>query len=153
MIISFFGHSSIPYYDEENLENKVYEILETELKDVKTIKLYLGGYGRFSTIALKSCLRFKKIRPDALTYYITPYITESHFTRCKEWFRITDNSIYPPLEKVPKRLAIVRRNNWMINHSDLIILFVDHTASYAGKILEQVIKSKKRFINIGKYNG
>ncbi|MBQ6922498.1 MAG: hypothetical protein IJQ66_05345, partial [Clostridia bacterium] len=34
--------------------------------------------------------------------------------------------VYPPLESVPRRLAIIRKNEWMVNESDYIIAYVWH---------------------------
>ncbi len=40
-------------------------------------------------------------------------------------------SLYPEgLERVPKRYAINRRNEWMVDHSDAVIAYV--TRSYGG---------------------
>ena len=37
-----------------------------------------------------------------------------------------DEYVYPPLETVSQRLAIVKRNEWMVEQSDYIIAYVWH---------------------------
>ena len=37
--------------------------------------------------------------------------------------KLYDSTLYPPLENVPYKFAISKRNEWMINESDLIIAF------------------------------
>ena len=50
-------------------------------------------------------------------------------------------SFYPPgMERVPKRLAIVRANRYMIEHSDYLIAYVWHPASNARELLEYAQK-------------
>jgi hypothetical protein len=56
-----------------------------------------------------------------------------------------DSIVYPPIEKSPPRLAIIKRNEWMISKADLIIAYVLHTHGGAYKSLEYARK-KNRFI-------
>jgi len=44
------------------------------------------------------------------------------------------------MERVPKRLAIVRANRYMIEHSDYLIAYVWHPASNARELLEYAQK-------------
>jgi hypothetical protein len=42
------------------------------------------------------------------------------------------NTFYPPaMEKVPRRLAIVRANRYMVDHADYLIAYVWHPVSNA----------------------
>ena len=54
-----------------------------------------------------------------------------------------DGTTYPPLEKVPRRYAIVRRNEWMVSSSDLVISGVTHGWGGAAQTLEFARKKKK----------
>lgn len=47
-----------------------------------------------------------------------------------------DSTTYPPLEKVPPRYAIVRRNEWMVRESDVVISGVTHGWGGAAKTLD-----------------
>jgi len=82
---------------------------------------------------------------------ITPYITESHQKKLNEDPQIKalyDAIIYPPLESVPLRYAISRRNEWMIEQADLVIAFVTHTFGGAHKALSFAQRKKKKIINL-----
>ncbi len=37
-----------------------------------------------------------------------------------------DSTTYPPLENVPSRYAIVKRNGWMVWESDVVISGISH---------------------------
>ena len=59
-----------------------------------------------------------------------------------------DSSVYPPIENVPMRFAINKRNEWMINQADLVIAYVDHTFGGAYKTLQYAKRKKKQIINL-----
>ena len=54
-----------------------------------------------------------------------------------------DSTTYPPLEKVPPRYAIVKRNEWMVCESDVVISGVTHSWGGAAKTLEFAQRKKK----------
>lgn len=54
-----------------------------------------------------------------------------------------DETIYPDLESVPKRYAIVHRNRWMVEKSDILIAYVTHNWGGAAKMLEYAEQKKK----------
>lgn len=153
MVVSFFGHSSLSPQEEIIIEEKLLKVLEKELANVDEIKFHLGGYGCFNKIALKCCKKYANKFKNAKIYYITPYISNEHRERYAWWFEETDYSIYPELERVPLKFCITKRNEWMINKADLIIIYVTRPASNSAKIFEKIKRSKKRFINLGNYNG
>ena len=48
-----------------------------------------------------------------------------------------DNTYYPPdMEKVPRRLAIVRANRYMVDHVDYLIAYAWHPASNARELVK-----------------
>ena len=65
---------------------------------------------------------------------LTPYHPSERKINLPKGFEV---SFYPPgMERVPKRLAIVRANKYMIEHSDYLIAYVWHPASNARDLLE-----------------
>ena len=81
---------------------------------------------------------------------IIPYLPESGRAdiRCKIDEGIYDGSVYPPIEQVPKRLAILKRNEWMIDNSDVVVAFVKQDFGGAYKALEYARRRKKAIVNI-----
>ena len=61
-----------------------------------------------------------------------------------------DSTVYPPLENIPQKFAISKRNEWMINQADLIIAYVSHTYGGAYRSLEYARRKKKSIINLAK---
>ena len=54
-----------------------------------------------------------------------------------------DDTTYPPLENVPPRYAIVRRNEWMVRESDVVISGVTHGWGGAAKTLDYARRKQK----------
>ena len=59
-----------------------------------------------------------------------------------------DTVIYPPLEKVPPRFAISKRNEWMIKQADAVIVYINHTYGGAYNSFLVARRNKKRIINV-----
>jgi hypothetical protein len=54
-----------------------------------------------------------------------------------------DNSYYPPLENVPRKYAIVRANQYMIDTADSIICYVKHIGN-TRNLLEYAQRRQKK---------
>ena len=57
-----------------------------------------------------------------------------------------DGTLYPPLETVPRRFAISRRNRWMVDADDAVVAYVFHdwggvaaTLRYAKQKAERIL--------------
>lgn len=121
MIISFFGHSmALPY---EKYEDKVMKLLEDVSKG-QHVDFYLGGYGNFDAFGLQCARQFKKKHPDTKILLICPYIGK-WLDNQKDYIKTYyDGTIYPEIEHVPLKFAIVKRNEWMVRQADYIIAYV-----------------------------
>ena len=54
----------------------------------------------------------------------------------------------PPLESVPPRFAIRKRNEWMVNQADLIVSYVRRSFGGAAGALDFALRKKKRIIHL-----
>ena len=148
MTITFAGHSSISSH------NKVKEMVKEQIRnniiDVKLVTCYLGGYGDFDEICARACRELKQEYDDIEVVYVTPYISLSEQAKIKEMqsYGLCDTSIYPPIENVPLRFAIAKRNEWMMTNADLIIAYVNRSYGGAYKSLQVAKRKKKKIINI-----
>ena len=145
MIVTFCGHSS--FVATKEAERKMLLYLSTISGDVD---FYLGGYGDFDELCARVCRTIKDARPCCELAFVSPYLTQAQQTKIKYMLdhHLYDSSVYPPLENVPLRFAINKRNEWMINQADLVIAYVDHTFGGAYKTLQYAKRKKKRIINL-----
>lgn len=145
MKIVFCGNSKI--LTNKNLETQIIDII---LKNnYEEIECYLGGYGEFDNIALLSCQKIKQLHSNTKIYFVTPYIDKKYLDNLKNYLTLYDDIIYPPIEKTPKRYAILQRNYWMVKNADLVIAYVDYAWGGSGKTLEYAHKHNIPYINLG----
>ncbi len=143
MIITFIGHGKIDIT--ADLQEKIKNTITENIFPATTF--YCGGYGNFDNACAKIVHQLKAIYPHIQSYYVTPYIDAPQLEVAKTvgWY---DGIIYPPLENIPLRLAIVKRNEYMIDKADLIISFVTHSWGGAATALAYATKKKKRVISL-----
>lgn len=149
MTVTFCGHSELIDGDNK-ITDKIFEILKTEVKDA-SVNFYLGAYGNFDKLALKACERFKLTHHNTNLYFNTPYIDDTYLSARKNLMQSYDGTIFPPLERTPKKYAIIERNKWLVRQADLIIAYVNYSWGGAAKTLDYANKLHKRYINLDNY--
>ena len=81
--------------------------------------------------------------------FVTPYLSES-YTRNMEWCQGRfDGVIYPPLENVPPRYAISRRNRWIVEQADLLFTYITHEFGGAYAMYRYAKQKDKEIYQLG----
>lgn len=139
MSVTFCGHGKMNYDDD--IKNKLqYEIEKAIIKG--ETDFLLGGYGNFDLLAAHTLKILKTKYPYIKSTLVIPYIDRNYD------FHLYDCSIYPSLENVPKKFAIVKRNEWIVKKADSIIAYVEHGWGGAAKTLKYAVKMEKNIINL-----
>ena len=147
MIITFFGHSNCLFNDD--IKEQLKNILVGEIIKNPTCKFYLGGYGDFDGLCLRTLRELKHDFPTIEILFITPYL-DKNYSKLELAKYYYDDVIFPPIESVPRKFAILKRNEWMVEQADLVIAYVKYSWGGAAKALEYAKRKKKRIINIAK---
>ena len=145
MTITFCGHSNCLFSDEE--KEKLKQLLIKEIRKNPTCKFYLGGYGDFDSLCLRTLRELKKEFQSIELIFITPYL-DKNYSKLEFAKYHYDDVIFPPLESVPRKFAILKRNEWMVNEADLVIAYVMYSWGGAAKTLEYAKRKKKTIINL-----
>ena len=145
MIITFCGHSDFLFSDD--VKQQLKNILVSEIRKNPTCKFYLGGYGDFDSLCLRTLRQLKKEFQDIELIFITPYI-DKNYSKLEFAKYHYDDVIFPPLESVPRKFAILKRNEWMVEEADLVIAYVMYSWGGAAKTLEYAKRKKKTIINL-----
>ena len=145
MIITFCGHSNCLFLDEE--KKKLKQLLIKEIRKNPTCKFYLGGYGDFDSLCLQTLRELKTDFPDIELLFITPYL-DNNYSKLELAKYYYDDIIFPPIENVPRKFAILKRNEWMVDSADLVIAYVKYSWGGAAKTLEYAKRKKVPIINI-----
>ena len=118
-----------------------------EIVKGNNVEFFLGGYGRFDEHALEVVIKYKEKHNNTKIIFVTPYIYKNYYltTGMK---RKVDEIIYPEIEKVPKRIAIIRRNEWMIEKADVVIAYVKYSFGGARMSYDYAFRKNKKIINL-----
>lgn len=143
MTVTFCGHRTIDRPTE--VKSWLEEVARSLILQGSN-KFLLGGYGAFDLMSAHVVHALKAEFPNVESTLVLAYLstdTDLH---------LYDNSLYPPLENVPPRYAISRRNRWLIENSDVVVAYVQHswggaatTLSYAKRKGKAVITYPNKF--------
>jgi hypothetical protein len=151
VIITFCGHRRI--YDEIKIENDVMDVLKGIINQApieECFIFYCGGYGQFDGIAARVVQKLKLLYSERKIerIFVTPYIGGVNRNYDRSMIKEEDEVLYPPLENVPLKYAILRRNEWMVDHADIVIAYVAYSFGGAAKTFEYAKRKKKSIIEI-----
>jgi len=139
---TFFGHRDAPEEIQPKLEKAIIDLIENH----NVNKFYVGNNGKFDFLVKKTLEKLKN-NYQHIEYFI---VLAYHPTE-KEDYGYTDysNTIYfDELNFVPKRLAIYKRNELMVEKSDFLITYVKRSFGGAAIFKELAEKLEKKIINI-----
>ena len=118
------------------------EAIEQYIVEYGVTEFIVGNYGGFDCMAAKAVIATKERHPGITLSMLIPYHPAERPLESPQGF---DNTFYPPgMEKVPRRLAIIRANRYMVNHVDYLIAYAWHPASNARDLLEYAKKREER---------
>lgn len=142
--IVFFGHARANFTEEE--KTILRNMLKSEIIKKPTCKFYLGGYGNFDNLCFTTLREFKKEFHTIELLLITPYpyIKPDVNNEYSQY----DGTLFPPIESVPKRFAILKRIEWMVSKSNLLKAYVKYPWGGTAKTLEFAERKKIPYINL-----
>ena len=144
-ICAFFGHRDAPMSNrlEERLEAVVRELITQNGVD-HFWSCEQGTFDRLSRLVVK---KFIKEFNLVFIHIVTAYFPSEAVQR---WMDEQDyDLIYPEeLVRVPKRAAIVRRNEYMVQNADFIVCYIDHDYGGAYEAVQKAKKYGKKIINL-----
>lgn len=138
IIVTFCGHSEVANPDA--VRSWLMATVERLIRQgARTF--YLGGYGAFDRMAASVVWELKRPYPQIESVLVLPYLDREMDTSGY------DTTVYPPLEAVPRRFAISKRNEWMVDAVDNVVAYVTHDWGGAAKTLDYARRKKKNIFN------
>ena len=121
----FIGHRDA----KEAVFPKLSEAVKQHIVEYGVTEFFVGHYGRFDALAARAVKDAKKRHPEVTLTLVLPYHPFDHPIQTPKGF---DGTFYPPgMETVPKKVAIVRANRYMVDTCDCLIAYAWHPASNA----------------------
>ena len=139
MTVTFCGHSQVA--NSAAVATALAKIIDDLIAEGAN-EFLLGGYGEFDTMAAVAVRNAKKNYPGIRSTLVIPYIDRDYDPA------LYDGSLYPPLETVPRRYAISKRNEWMVANSDVVVACVQHSWGGAATTLKYAERKRKQIISV-----
>ncbi len=134
----FIGHREVSTEILPALESAI----EQHISEYGVTEFIVGGYGGFDRLAASTVIRAKRQHPQITLVLLLPYHPAERPIEKPKGF---DSTYYPPdMEKVPRRLAIVRANRYVVDHVDYLIAYAWHSASNARELAEYAQKRERK---------
>ncbi len=128
------------------IENKLYKVVEGLILNGVTV-FYDGGYGVFDEKARNTVLALKQKYPHIKLIKVVAYYT--YEKKKAKRLSFYDEYIYPSIEDVYFKARIIKRNEWIVDNSDVVVCHIENEKnSGAYKIVKYAIKKDKRVICI-----
>lgn len=137
MIITFLGHNDVP--DFEKVSEWLCNVLDQFIYE-ENVVFYLGGYGGFDRLAASVVRQKQQINASAQAVLVIPYLNRKYDETGYDY------TLFPPLESVPPRYAILKRNEWMVTQAEIIIAYVTHSWGGAAKALAYAHRKRKKIV-------
>ncbi len=141
MVVTFCGNREISYSYLEETEKRVRFEVE-RLINAGATEFLLGGYGKFDHLCARIVKELKEKYPHITSVLVVPYIDKDYDKN------LYDYSIYPEIERTPKKFAIVKRNEYMVNRADVVVTYLETTFGGAYKTSLYAKRKKKIIIDI-----
>ncbi len=139
--IAFCGHSD---FSKSGQNERMLTLIEG-LVGGEDVEFYNGYRGNFDCFAAECVKEYKSKHANAKSVFFTPYLSENYNGNVAKR-SLFDEIVYPGLEGVPLKFAIVKRNEVMIESCDVLICYIKRTFGGAYKAYEYARKRNKRIV-------
>ena len=140
MTCCFFGHREVTH----NIREKLTGIIEKLVTEGGVTDFYVGHQGQFDSMVYSVLKELKAKYPHIRYTVVLAYMPDEHIKGL-----YGEDTLFPDgLESVPKRFAISRRNDWMIQHSSFAICYVHKITGGAAKFREKAEKKGLRVVDV-----
>ena len=142
MTTAFFGHRDTPYTIKEDLEQVISNLIKKE-----NVKHFLvGNEGNFDHLVQGVLKEFSE-KDTTINYSVVlAYLPK------KTTAPSIEQTIYPEgLETVPQRFAISKRNAWMLEKADIVIVYVTTPFGNSFQLMNRAKKKGKKVINMADF--
>ena len=134
----FIGHREAS----KEIYPALYAAVEQHIVEYGVTEFIVGHYGGFDRLAAAAVKAAKRSHPEVNLILLLPYHPAERPIPTPDGF---DGTFYlSGMESVPRKVAIVRANRYVVDHVDYLIAYAWHSASNARELVEYAKKNEKR---------
>ncbi len=142
MTTAFFGHRDTPCTIKSGLK----QVISTLMKEENIKHFLVGNEGEFDHL-VQGVLKELSEKDTTINYSVVlaylPKKTNTHHI---------EQTIYPEgLETIPQRFAINKRNAWMLEKADIVIVYVTAPFGNSFQLMNRAKKKGKKVINMADF--
>lgn len=142
---AFAGHGEI---HNQNLVETIKIKAKVLITKYGVNEFWVGHYGDFDHYAAKAVRELKQ-EYDIELVLVIPYLTKEIEEYKEEYYRNFDALIMADIpEKTPKKLKIIKANQYMVDESEYLICYVKNSWGGAVKTLDYAMQKKKKIYNL-----
>lgn len=120
----------------------LYAAVEQHILEYGVTEFIVGHYGGFDRLATSAVKEAKRFYPEVNLTLLLSYHPAERPIPTPDGF---DGTFYPPgMESVPRKIAIVRANRYVVDHVDYLIAYAWHPASNARALVEYAQKRQRK---------
>ena len=141
---SGFGHRNVF----ENISSKIDNTVEEAISQGCEI-FYTGAMGEFDSLFSSAVRKAKKSYPNIKLICVKPYFTNDINTNGEYYASLYDDIIIPDeIADVHPKAAIKARNRWIIDNSDIVLIYTvrNYGGAYEAKRFAE--RNSKRLVII-----
>jgi uncharacterized phage-like protein YoqJ len=143
-VCSAFGHREVF----ENISERISSAVRTAAEQGCEI-FYTGAMGKFDKMFSSEVRALKKDYPNIKLICVMPYMTNEINTQGDYLYTLYDDILIPTeLADVHYKAAITKRNQWIIQRSDLVIIYTRRNFGGAYSAKRYAQRMKKEIITI-----
>ena len=136
----FFGHREVTHDIRANLKVQIEKLIREGLAD----NFLVGHQGQFDSMAYSVLKELKAKFPHIRYTVVLAYMPDEHIKKV-----YGEDTLFPDgMESVPKKFAISKRNDWMIQQSGFAVCYVHKITGGAAKFREKAEKKGLRVIDV-----
>lgn len=134
----FIGHREAS----EEIYADLRATIEQHIVEYGVTEFIVGHYGGFDRMAARAVIEAKKTHSEVTLTLLLPYHPAEWPMAIPEGF---DGTYYlPEMEHIPRRVSIVRANQYIVDHADYLIAYAWHPASNAHDLVEYAHRREKK---------
>ena len=142
--VSFIGHKKI--HNITVIEDNIERLARDLLKQKEYVEFFIGRNGDFDIAAASAIKRAQRAfgNHNSTLTLVLPY----HAKDESYYAQYYDEILFPVSEKCHFKSAITKRNQWITEHSDLLIAYVETTTGGAYQTVKYAEKKGVPIINL-----
>ena len=135
-----FGHREVTH----NIRDKLTAIIKKLIAEDGVTEFYVGHQGQFDNMVYSVLKELKAKYPQIRYTVVLAYMPDEYI---KDVYG--NDTLFPDgLENTPKKFAISKRNDWMIQQSGFAVCYVYKITGGAAKFREKAKKKGLRIVDV-----